>query len=114
MTNKTIEAYELHLFLQAFQEAVIEGYRLDLTTNENFPQKFGGHMYVNLVTPEELTKETTVSTLEVIAPHKVQVTPVVETSKEVFTESSIVEEPPVVASEEQAQVAAKVGRPKKS
>lgn len=53
-TNLKIEAYSFAEFLSEFQEAVLQGFRLDLDTNENFPQKFGDHLYAILVAAEPI------------------------------------------------------------
>lgn len=47
--NLKVEEYSFHEFLATFQQAVIEGYRLDLNTNENFPFKYGDFLSVVLV-----------------------------------------------------------------
>lgn len=52
MKTKRIEAYSFHEFLQSYQEAVLEGFRLDIETNEHFPQKFGDYLAVVLVDAE--------------------------------------------------------------
>lgn len=52
MKELKISEYSFHEFLSTFQQAVIDGFRLDLESNERFPQKFGSHMEVTLVTPE--------------------------------------------------------------
>lgn len=51
-----IEDYSFADFLLRFQEAVVDGYRLDLESNERFPQKFGDHLTVTVVQPLALTK----------------------------------------------------------
>lgn len=43
-----IEAYSFAEFLSEYQEAVLNGYTLDLETNEHFPQKYGDHLFVIL------------------------------------------------------------------
>lgn len=43
-----IEEYNFADFLLAFQKAVLEGFYLDLDSNEYYPQKFGDHLYVIL------------------------------------------------------------------
>lgn len=43
-----IEAYSFAEFLSEYQEAVLNGYSLDLDTNEHFPQKYGDHLFVIL------------------------------------------------------------------
>jgi hypothetical protein len=47
--NLKVEEYSFHEFLSSFQEAVLEGYRLDLETNDNFPVKYGDFLTVVLV-----------------------------------------------------------------
>lgn len=47
--NLRIEEYEFGAFLQAFQDAVLNGYVLDLETNDHYPNKFGSFMEVTLV-----------------------------------------------------------------
>lgn len=44
-----IEEYEFGAFLQAFQDAILNGYVLDLETNDHYPNKFGSFMEVTLV-----------------------------------------------------------------
>jgi hypothetical protein len=51
MQELKISEYSFHEFLSAFQEAVIDGFRLDLESNERFPQKYGSHLEVTLVQP---------------------------------------------------------------
>lgn len=43
-----IEAYSFAEFLTEYQEAVLNGYSLDLDTNEHFPQKYGDYLFVIL------------------------------------------------------------------
>ena len=62
MKELKISEYSFHEFLQSFQTAVIEGYRLDLDSNERFPQKFGSHMEVTLVVPEAVLPQVTLQT----------------------------------------------------
>ena len=52
MKELKISEYSFHEFLQSFQTAVIEGYRLDLDSNERFPQSYGSHKEVTLVLSE--------------------------------------------------------------
>lgn len=49
MITRTIEEYSFHEFLDKFQTAVLDGYRLDLESNERFPQRFGTLSTVILV-----------------------------------------------------------------
>lgn len=53
MKEVHINEFSFHEFLQQFQDAVEAGYRLDLSSNERFPQKYGSHLEVTLVLPEE-------------------------------------------------------------
>ena len=55
LTEKHLDEYNFADFLREFQEAVLEGYRLDLDSNERFPQKFGSHLSAILVKSEEST-----------------------------------------------------------
>lgn len=50
-----IEEYEIGAFLGAIQAAFDRGYRLDLETNEHYPQKFGSMLEVTLVMPLKAT-----------------------------------------------------------
>lgn len=45
-----IEEYSFHEFLKHFQDAVLNGFYLDLESNDHFPQKFGDYLSVTLVT----------------------------------------------------------------
>ena len=54
ISNKRIENYSLWEFLLAFQQAVQEGYVLDLVSNENFPQQIGVIFTAGMVKQEEL------------------------------------------------------------
>lgn len=78
-----IEAYSFAEFLQEYQEAVLNGYSLDVETNEHYPVKYGDYLTVTLVsdqwkidkeTPEvvqaENTTEEIVETVEVVTPVK--------------------------------------------
>ena len=51
LTEKHLNEYSFADFLREFQESVLEGYRLDLESNERFPQKFGSHLSAILVKP---------------------------------------------------------------
>jgi hypothetical protein len=50
--NMKIEVYNLADFLQALQEEVLNGYRLNLEVNECYPQNFGS-MYSVVLVPEK-------------------------------------------------------------
>lgn len=78
MKELKISEFSFHEFLQAFQDAVIDGYRLDLESNERFPQKYGSHLEVTVVQPEAY-----------VAPKAVTETvtePVTEVPEELVTE----------------------------
>ncbi len=63
MTQRlSINEYSFHEFLVQFQRAVLQGYRLNLDTNETFPQKYGDHLSVILEPPEEVSVPSTVIT----------------------------------------------------
>lgn len=60
MTKPSILAiteFTLHDFMDKFQAAILEGYRLNLNKNETFPQRFGALLEVILELPEEKTAE---------------------------------------------------------
>lgn len=86
-TNLKIEAYSFAEFLTEFQEAVLQGFRLDLDSNENFPQKFGDHLYAILVPSdafEIVAEEEVVSEPEV----QTEVTPEVQPTPSTRTRKS--------------------------
>lgn len=58
MTNqsKRIEAYSIAEFVQQVQQAIREGYELDLDTNENYPQQFGTLFTCGVVKADSLLK----------------------------------------------------------
>lgn len=68
--NLKIEEYEFGAFLQAFQDAILQGYVLDLDSNEHYPQKWGSMMEVTLVStnfqPVETTEEEFEKSQEVL------------------------------------------------
>ena len=53
--NARIEEYSFAEFLKYFEQAVLDGYRLDLESNDNFPQKYGSHLTVTLVEATEVS-----------------------------------------------------------
>lgn len=67
MQTKHIEQYSFHEFLVSFQEAVLEGYRVDIETNEHFPQKYGDYLSAVLV-----RAQPEVSEIPVIAPNPLE------------------------------------------
>ena len=75
--NARIEEYSFAEFLNDFQKAVLDGYRLDLESNDNFPQKYGSHLTVTLVEATEVALAVPDEVVEV--PSEVtDVVPVVE------------------------------------
>lgn len=110
--TRTIEEYSFHEFLDKFQQAVLEGYHLDLESNERFPQRFGTLSTVILV-KEETVEETVEekpsdkdNSISIINQNKEQQTEVVSTEEAV---ANIQE----VNSAVEAAVKSK-GRPKKT
>lgn len=78
-----IEEYSFHDFLAKFQEAVISGYRLNLESNDLFPQKYGSHLFCGLeleVDTESDIAGITVSTLtkEGVEKQELKLEPVLE------------------------------------
>lgn len=55
--TKKIEAYGLFEFCQLVQEALLQGYRFDFDSNENFPTAFGSLLIAGMVLPAEAPKE---------------------------------------------------------
>lgn len=75
----TIEAYSFADFLTEFQEAVLNGFYLDLETNEYFPQKYGDHLFVVLRGTNEVVQE---EATKIIDPEEnLEITPVAVTPK---------------------------------
>ena len=75
--NVRIEEYSFAEFLKYFEKAVLDGYRLDLESNDNFPQKYGSHLTVTLVEATEVALAVPDEVVEV--PSEVtDVVPVVE------------------------------------
>lgn len=64
--NLKIEEYEFGAFLQAFQDAVLQGYVLDLDSNEHYPQKWGSMMEVTLVSTNFQPVDEKVNAEEVV------------------------------------------------
>lgn len=54
---KTIEAYSLAEFCMELQGAVLDGWRLDLDSNENYPASYGSHLIAGLVKSQEQSEE---------------------------------------------------------
>lgn len=53
MEIKRIETYSLYEFCQAVQQSIIEGWRFDFESNENFPTAFGSMLVTGMVKPED-------------------------------------------------------------
>jgi len=54
--NMKIESYNLAEFLTEIQEGILQGFRLDLQTNENYPYGSGSY-YSTILVPESQEKE---------------------------------------------------------
>ena len=65
MEIKRIETYSLYEFCQAVQQSIIEGWRFDFESNENFPTAFGSMLVTGMVKPEAETKGSTEDNTEV-------------------------------------------------
>ena len=80
MSNKkSIQAYSLAEALKAAQDAALEGYSVDLESNEGYPQQFGSMIVFSLVKNEgkaEVTTEVaTEGVTEVVSDVTVESTP---------------------------------------
>lgn len=64
MEIKRIETYSLYEFCQAVQQSIIEGWRFDFESNENFPTAFGSMLVTGMVKKPEVVaqKEAEVTT----------------------------------------------------
>lgn len=62
--SKRIEAYSIAEFVQQVQQAIREGYELDLDTNENYPQQFGTLFTCGVVKTEAAVKAVEVTVVE--------------------------------------------------
>lgn len=85
--TKHIEAYSFHEFLQAFQEAVLQGYRVDVETNEHFPQKYGDYLSA-VVVADKPAENTSVQSQPVDSAVQTPVTEVAEQPAEVPAETT--------------------------
>ena len=54
MEIKKIETYSLYEFCQAVQQSIIEGWRFDFESNENFPVAFGSMLVTGMVKKPEV------------------------------------------------------------
>jgi len=73
MKELKISEYSFHDFLSAFQQAVIDGFRLDLDSNERFPQKYGSHMEVTMVVPEAVLPQAVFTEVSVVSSEEMAV-----------------------------------------
>ena len=55
--NLKLEAYSFVDFLENFQEAIHNGFMLDLVNNEHYPQMFGSVLHCVLVPAGDVTVE---------------------------------------------------------
>ena len=61
MTNKkSVQAYSLAEALKAAQDGALEGYSVDLESNEGYPQQFGSMIVFSLVKNESVAEVTSV------------------------------------------------------
>jgi hypothetical protein len=51
MSTLKIEAYSLFEFCQLVQNAILDGWKFDFDTNENFPTSFGSFLVAGMVAP---------------------------------------------------------------
>ena len=76
MSNKkSIQAYSLAEALKAAQDGALEGYSVDLESNEGYPQQFGSMIVFSLVKNESVAKITSDETTEVTSDVTVESTP---------------------------------------
>ena len=92
--NLKIEEYEFGAFLQAFQDAILEGYVLDLDSSEHYPQKFGTMMEVTLVSTNFQPVDEKVEEVQEVEENTTQVDEKVN-AEEVVEEVQPTEEKPV-------------------
>lgn len=92
--NLKIEEYEFGAFLQAFQDAVLNGYVLDLETNDHYPNKFGSMMEVTLVSTNFQPVDEKVEEVQEVEENTTQVDEKVNAG-EVVEEVQPTEEKPV-------------------
>ena len=58
MTNKkSVQAYSLAEALKAAQDGALEGYSVDLESNEGYPQQFGSMIVFSLVKADGVAEE---------------------------------------------------------
>lgn len=57
MEIKRIETYSLYEFCQAVQQSVIEGWRFDFESNENFPTAYGSMLVTGMVKGAKVVQE---------------------------------------------------------
>jgi hypothetical protein len=76
MEIKKIETYSLYEFCQTVQQSIIDGWRFDFESNENFPTSFGSMLVAGLVKvqPKVVTaKEVTEANTETVTADNNQV-----------------------------------------
>ena len=81
---KRIESYSLLEFAEKLQEAFLEGYRLDIGSNENAPISFGSFQTCGMVRKGTAAVDTVVVAVEapsVVAEATVEATEVVSKKK---------------------------------
>lgn len=68
MTTKRIETYSLYEFCQEVQESILDGFKFDFESNENFPTAFGSMLTCGLVKAVEVEVEVEAKVEETPAP----------------------------------------------
>ena len=76
MSNKkSIQAYSLAEALKAAQDGALEGYSVDLESNEGYPQQFGSMIVFSLVKNESVAEVTSEETTEITSDVTVESVP---------------------------------------
>jgi len=57
MNKKSVQAYSLAEALKAAQDGALEGYSVDLESNEGYPQQFGSMIVFSLVKADGVAEE---------------------------------------------------------
>lgn len=73
MEIKRIETYSLYEFCQAVQQSVIEGWRFDFESNENFPTAYGSMLVTGMVKGVKVVQEKAEVVIEDNAENKSEV-----------------------------------------
>lgn len=71
----SVQAYSLAEALKAAQDGALEGYLVDLESNEGYPQQFGSMIVFSLVKNESVVEVTSEETTEVVSDVTVESVP---------------------------------------